>query len=203
MSGKFGVAEHLIEIFRTGRRTTSVGEAIEFSASDIATTAAAFDPRRGYVPLVIGHPESNGPSVGDTLRLSAVSGALYALVRPAASLVALVRSGAYRYVSAAFHRPSDPANPVPGAWYLRHIGFLGGTAPAVKGMAAPQFCEAGFAPVCFAESDGGRAPNLVYDASLLARSYTLHRTALGFQQNCPGLSSIDAARLAESYQRFT
>lgn len=195
------MTEHLIEIFRTGRRITAAGEAIEFSATDIATTAAVFDPRRGYVPLVIGHPESNGPSVGDTLRLSAVGGALYALVRPAASLVALVRSGAYRFVSAAFHRPGDPANPVPGAWYLRHIGFLGGTAPAVKGMAAPQFCEAGFAPVCFAEFDDSCAPNPTYDASPIARLHALHRVALGFQQDCPGLSYLDAARLAESGQR--
>lgn len=195
------MTEHLIEIFRTGRRVTSVGEVIAFSESDIATTAAAFDPRRGYVPLVIGHPASNGPSLGDTLRLSAIGGALYALVRPAASLVGLVRSGAYRYVSAAFHRPGDPANPVPGAWYLRHIGFLGATAPAVKGMASPQFCEADVAPICFAEFDGGRAPERAHDASPITLRHALHRTALGFQRDCPGLSYIDAARLAESGQR--
>jgi hypothetical protein len=195
------VTEHLIEIFRPGRRVTGLGEVIEFSESDIATTAAAFDPRRGYVPLVIGHPASNSPSVGDTLRLSAVGGSLYALVRPAASLVGLVRSGAYRHVSAAFHRPSDSLNPVPGAWYLRHIGFLGATPPAVKGMAAPQFCETSFAPVCFAEFDGAHSSRHTHAAASITPRHALHRIALGFQQDCPGLSYLDAARLAESGRR--
>lgn len=195
------MTERLIEIYRAGRHVTSLGETIEFSESDIATTAAAFDPRRGYVPLVIGHPASNGPSLGDTLRLSAIGGALYALVRPAASLVGLVRSGAYRHVSAAFHRPSDPANPVPGAWYLRHIGFLGATTPAVKGMASPQFCEANVAPVCFAEFDGARVPERTHDAAPITPRHALHRIVLGFQRDCPGLSYIDAARLAESGRR--
>jgi hypothetical protein len=157
------VTEHLIEIFRTGRRVTSVGEVIAFSESDIVTTAAAFDPRRGYVPLVIGHPESNSPSVGDTLRLSA-------------------------WVARC-------------AEHLRHIGFLGATTPAVKGMASPQFCEADVAPVCFAEFDGGRAPGRTHDAAPITPRHALHRTALGFQRDCPGLSYIDAARLAESGQR--
>ncbi len=194
---------HLIEIFRVGRRLTGLGEVIGFSESDIATTAAAFDPRRGPAPLVIGHPASNGPSVGDTLQLNAVAGALYALVSPAASLVALVRSGAYRHVSAAFHRPGDPANPVPGAWYLRHIGFLGATPPAVKGMAAPEFCEASFAPVCFAEFNPGDTPERASEASPINQRYALHRAALGFQQDCPGLGYIDAVRIADTGRRFT
>lgn len=196
------MAEHLIEIFRAGKRLTGAGEVIEFSEADVAITAAAFDPRRGYAPLVIGHPASNGPSFGDTLRLNAIGGTLYALVRPAASLVALVRSGTYRYVSAAFNRPSDPANPVPGTWYLRHIGFLGGTAPAVKGMAAPQFCEASFAPVCFSEGAAAPAPGLNQPAASIAPRYALHRAALDYQRNCPGLTYLDAVRMAAGGAAF-
>lgn len=37
--------------------------------------------------------------------------------------------------------PYGPANPKPGAYYLRHVGFLGAQPPAVKGLAPVEFAE--------------------------------------------------------------
>lgn len=50
-----------------------------------------------------------------------------------------VRAGSYGTVSAKFYRPTDANNPVPGVWYLRHIGFLGAHPPGVKGLDDPEF----------------------------------------------------------------
>lgn len=53
----------------------------------------------------------------------------------------MVASGAFKKISASFYAPDSPSNPVPGVYYLRHIGFLGAAAPAVKGMRNPSFAD--------------------------------------------------------------
>jgi phosphoglycolate phosphatase-like HAD superfamily hydrolase len=71
-----------------------------------------------------------------------------------------VEAGRYRYVSASFYPPSDPNNPKPGNWYLRHIGFLGAQPPAVKGL-APAFAEAAAAGLVeFAAADASTVQSL-------------------------------------------
>ncbi|MDU4994931.1 MAG: hypothetical protein E6263_24870, partial [Klebsiella quasipneumoniae] len=39
-----------------------------------------------------------------------------------------------------------------GAWYLRHIGFLGAQPPAVKGLEQVAFMESAY-PVCFGHNE--------------------------------------------------
>ncbi|WP_052730442.1 hypothetical protein [Sphingomonas sp. SRS2] len=53
-----------------------------------------------------------------------------------------VRKGLYRKVSASFYPPQHPGNPKRGQYYLRHVGFLGAAAPAVKGLGTLAFGEA-------------------------------------------------------------
>lgn len=190
--------ERLVEIFRSGRHIATDGNHVEFSDADLRLTAVAFDPRVAPAPLVLGHPPSNGPALGDTVSLSVVSSSLVAMVRPCAELVRLVRSGAYRKISASFYSPVDSRNPVRGVWYLRHIGFLGAMPPSVKGMASPQFAESSHLVVCFAESGRARAPNPDPSNYGMSARYALHNTALRFQGDCPGLPYLDAVRLAES-----
>lgn len=53
----------------------------------------------------------------------------------------LVKAGRYRKVSASFYPPAAKANPRPGSYYLKHVGFLGAQPPAVKGLKAIAFSE--------------------------------------------------------------
>ncbi|WP_152663873.1 hypothetical protein [Sphingomonas sp. SRS2] len=57
------------------------------------------------------------------------------------SFAELVRAKRYKKVSAQFYPPNHPANPTPGVHYLKHIGFLGAAAPAVKGLREVSFSE--------------------------------------------------------------
>jgi hypothetical protein len=52
-----------------------------------------------------------------------------------------VNDGHYRAVSASIYPKDSPSNPTPGQYYLRHVGFLGGQPPAVKGLPEPAFAE--------------------------------------------------------------
>lgn len=148
-----------IHIFKAGRHTAMQGRTLEFSAADLAATAAAYDPALHEAPLVIGHPADNAPAFGWVAGLSADAGGLYATPRQLEPAFAEeVRAGRYKKVSASFYVPDSPHNPHPGVFYLRHVGFLGAQPPAVKGLAPVQFAEgddeAGCVTVEFAESPG-------------------------------------------------
>jgi hypothetical protein len=129
----------LIEIFKPGRHTAMSGAVIEFSEADLKATADAYDPQLHEAPLVIGHPTLDAPAYGWAKSLQ-YSGTLQAepdQVDPA--FAEIVEKGHYKKVSASFFRPDAPGNPKPGVYYLRHIGFLGATAPAVKGLKSASF----------------------------------------------------------------
>ena len=57
-----------------------------------------------------------------------------------AAFAELVEAGRYKKISASFFGPDVAGNPVPGTYYLKHVGFLGATAPAVKGLNRRQLC---------------------------------------------------------------
>lgn len=131
-----------LQIFRAGRHVAASGEAIEFSAADIEASAAAYDPRTHEAPIVVGHPRHDDPAYGWVRALAARDGVLEAAphqVDPA--FAELVEKGRFKKISASFYRPDSSSNPVPGVWYLRHVGFLGAQPPAVKGLRAPSFGE--------------------------------------------------------------
>lgn len=131
-----------IEIFKPGRHTAMSGAVIEFSESDLQATAAAYDPKLHEAPLVVGHPQLDAPAYGwvksltygDTLQAEPDQ------VDPA--FAELVNAGRFKKISASFFLPRSPANPKPGVYYLRHIGFLGATPPAVKGLKSASFAGA-------------------------------------------------------------
>lgn len=124
-----------IGILRPGRFVSADGAEVEFSEEDLARSAQAYDPTLHEAPIVVGHPEHDSPAWGWVRALRWDRRVLYALpwqLDPA--FAELVRAGRYRKVSASLYRPDSPANPVPGVWYLRHVGFLGAMPPAVKGL---------------------------------------------------------------------
>lgn len=137
-----------IQIFRPGKHTTSAGQAIEFSASDVESIAASYDPAVGHAPIVVGHPKQDSPAYGWVRDLSVSDGHLVAeLDQVNPDFSEAVKSGAYKHVSAAFYAPNSKANPKPGSYYLRHVGFLGAQPPAIKGLQPVEFAEGAAADV--------------------------------------------------------
>ncbi len=143
------------EIFKTGNHTSSQGEALAFSDADLSSIAENYDPAVHHAPIVVGHPKQDAPAYGWIDKLKIASGRLVAV--PAnldTAFSELVRDGKFRKVSAAFYKPDSANNPCPGKWYLRHVGFLGAAAPAVKGLKPVEFADAEsltFADIEFAE----------------------------------------------------
>lgn len=131
-----------VEMFRTGTFSPMQGGAMTFSAADLAAVADSYDAENSPAPVVVGHPETDAPAFGwvDRMDFDRASGKLSGILRNVApAFAAAVREGRYKKVSAAFFLPDSAANPVPGALYLRHLGFLGGAAPAVTGLKPVSF----------------------------------------------------------------
>ena len=122
-----------LQIFKPGRHTAMSGASLAFSESDLAASAAAYDPAVFQAPIVVGHPKTDDPAYGWVSALAFADGALEASpeqVDPA--FAEIVEAGRFKKISAAFYAPEAPNNPVPGVYYLRHVGFLGAAAPAVS-----------------------------------------------------------------------
>lgn len=128
------------EIFRTGRHTSSQGATLSFSDADLSAIAAAYDTNLHHAPIVVGHPKQDAPAYGWVDAIEVVGDRLVA--KPAnidTAFSELVRDRKFRKVSAAFYPPNAANNPTPGSYYLRHVGFLGAAAPAVKGLKPVEF----------------------------------------------------------------
>ena len=155
---------NLIHIFRAGRRQAMDGRVLEFSDADLAASAAAYDPAMHEAPLVIGHPATDAPAHGWVSKLVADGADLNAVpqqVNPA--FAESVQRGEYKKISASFYLPDSPANPVPGVYYLRHVGFLGAQQPAVKGLRQVSFAGS--------DSDACTIEFADYDDVLVARLF--------------------------------
>lgn len=143
-----------LQIFKAGKHTAMSGVALAFSEADIAATVAAYDPSKHEAPLVIGHPKTDDPAFGWVKSLQFSDGVLQAEPDQVdAAFAELVNDGKFKKISASFYTPDAPNNPVPGVYYLRHVGFLGAQAPAVKGLKAASFADAEEGVVEFADWD--------------------------------------------------
>lgn len=132
----------LFEIFKAGRRTSADGTQWDISDADVARAAAVYDPKLHEAPIVIGHPKMDAPAYGWIPKLSADGGSLSAeFAQMDDDFAAAVKAGRYKKVSASFWPPNHPNNPVPDSYYLRHVGFLGAHAPAVKGLRQIEFAD--------------------------------------------------------------
>lgn len=141
-----------IHIFRTGKHTSASGTTLDFSEDVLRAAAAAYDPAVHEAPIVVGHPKDNAPAYGWVSGLEYAEGNLDALPAQVDEAFAeAVKAGRYKKVSASFYTPESPANPKPGTYYLRHVGFLGAQPPAIKGLKAVNFVEAEEGVVEFGE----------------------------------------------------
>ena len=133
-----------IEIFKAGKRVSNDGTTYDITADDVVGCASCYDPSVHEAPLVIGHPKTDDPAWGWVAVLQTDgAGSLsanFAEVDP--EVEKLVDASRYKKISASFYQPTHPSNPIPGKWYLRHVGLLGAVPPSVKGLGAVNFSDA-------------------------------------------------------------
>lgn len=130
------------QIFKPGTHTAASGATLSFSEDDLLASVKAYDPAIHEAPIVVGHPKDNGPAYGWVSKLDFMEGTMLAEPKDVdPEFSEMVRSGRFRKRSASFYAPDAKNNPVPGVYYLRHVGFLGAAAPAVKGLKEVEFSD--------------------------------------------------------------
>ncbi|AMO58265.1 hypothetical protein [Endozoicomonas montiporae] len=129
-----------IHIFKAGNHTSSQGQSLSFTEDHLKASVEAYDPSLHEAPIVIGHPKGNAPAWGWVSSLSYGEDGLTASPDQVdANFEELVQAGRFKKVSASFYPPDSANNPVPGVFYLRHVGFLGAQPPAIKGLKGVDF----------------------------------------------------------------
>lgn len=157
-----------LHILRAGTFADGSGTKHTFSAADIAAIASGYDGEKYPAPIVVGHPGTDAPAYGWIASLGADDHGLHATPKDVAPAFAeAVKSGAYRRISVSLFLPAAPANPKPGQHYLRHVGFLGGAAPAVPGLTpVASLAASGEGVIEFSDAEFGS-----YEDELVARLF--------------------------------
>ena len=120
------------EIFKAGTHTSSNGTTKDYSIKDLEFIASSYNPAENEAPIVIGHPADNSPAYGWIESLKVVGDKLLAKPKEVIKEFSeAVKQGLYKKRSISLDKDGK----------LRHVGFLGGAAPAVKGLADIQFNE--------------------------------------------------------------
>lgn len=128
-----------IEVFRTGKHTDANGNSAEYTADDISQIATKYNEsvesdNSNVAPIVKGHPKTDDPAYGWVERLKVNGEKLLAKVKDIVpEFSEEVKAGRFKKVSIALY----PGN------LLRHIGFLGAMAPAIKGLEPVSFADKG------------------------------------------------------------
>lgn len=131
-----------IEVFRSGSFTAMSGEEVSYTSDDLAAIAASYDAENAPAPIVVGHPNADSPAYGWVKNFDYDEDAdrMFANVHQLEPTFAdAVNAGRYKRISMSFYKPDSPSNPKAGEIYPKHVGFLGGAAPAVSGLASVSF----------------------------------------------------------------
>jgi hypothetical protein len=130
-----------IPIFKGGTQTDGKGRKWDGDGL-IEKALASFDTAKHEPPVVVGHPEHDAPAFGWVEGLKKEGDLLMAKFKDVVpEFTEAVKNGLYKKRSAAFYPDGR----------LRHVGFLGATPPAVKGLADVAFAEGEAASFEFAE----------------------------------------------------
>ncbi|TCO74284.1 hypothetical protein [Rhodovulum euryhalinum] len=139
-AGKFGP----VEVFRAGSFTDMTGGRQTINEATLREIASGYDREAAPAPVVIGHPQTDTPAFGWVEALYVERGVLKAtLEQTAAEFADAVKAGRFKKVSISLFLPNAAANPKPGSFYLKHVGFLGAAAPAVSGLMPVKFAATG------------------------------------------------------------
>ncbi len=170
-----------IEVFRPGTFRPMSGDPITYSAADLKAVADAYDPATAPAPIVVGHPDTDAPAYGwvESFDYDSQAERLYAnLHEIEPSFADLVKAGRYKKVSMSFFGPDQDHNPVRGAWYPKHVGFLGAAAPAVSGLKNAAFA-------------GAAAATFTADFGVASRSASIFRRLRDWIIDRDGLEAAD------------
>lgn len=120
------------EIFRTGTHTSSNGITKDYSLEDLEQIADHYNRSEHEAPIVIGHPKSNAPAFGWIKKLFVQGDRLFAEAKDLVTdFVNAVKEKKFLKRSISLTKDG----------LLNHVGFLGATVPAVKGLADVEFNE--------------------------------------------------------------
>ena len=123
------------EIFKVGTHTSDKGVTKDYSLDDLNFIAKSYNPQEDEAPIVIGHPVDNSPAYGWISSLEVTEDGRLVAEAPEDKLqkdfLSAVQEGIYKKRSISLTPEGK----------LRHVGFLGGAAPAVKGLADIQFSQ--------------------------------------------------------------
>lgn len=121
------------EIFKTGTHTSDKGISKEYTLNDLNFIANSYNPEEDEAPIVIGHPEDNDPAFGWISSLSVSEEGNLIAEAPDDKLhpefLIALKEGKYKKRSISLTPEGK----------LRHVGFLGASKPAVKGLSDIQF----------------------------------------------------------------
>lgn len=118
-------ADGWIEIFRAGTHTDSGGRTKEFTVADLDRIVAGFDPAKHEPPVVIGHPRDNAPAWAWVDGVKRVGNSLYYRERATQpEFDELRKREMFKKRSISLYADGT----------LKHVGWLGATPPAVKGL---------------------------------------------------------------------
>ncbi len=138
-----------IEIFRVGRHTDAAGNTREWTENDLQKIVDNYNPQEHEAPVVIGHPKDNAPAFAWVESMKLQGGKLYMKMKQVADEFAdMLKNGRFKKRSIALYPDMT----------LRHVGFLGATPPAVKGLKDIDF-TGGDEPVVYEFSDQGGDPS--------------------------------------------
>lgn len=131
------------EFFKPGTFTAVNGQTYTFDAAAVQEMVDSYRVDLSDAPLVVGHPKLTSPRFGraEKLFINDKGVAMCEAGGLVAEFAEMVNKGLYPKVSASIFLPSAKGNPTPGKHYLNHIGFLGGVAPAVKGLSMVEFAS--------------------------------------------------------------
>jgi hypothetical protein len=126
-----------IEIFKSGEHKDSSGRLRKFTDEMLDKIVSLYNGKikesSSYeAPLVKGHPKTEDPAYGWIEKLKRKGSLLLAKLKDVSSdLVDEVRKGLFKKISIALYPDM----------MLRHVGLLGATPPAVKGLKPVEFDE--------------------------------------------------------------
>jgi len=124
-----------IEAFSVGTHVSAEGDESTYTQNDLDKMAeeynktASIDP----APVVIGHPETNSPAYGWIKSARTFEGKLLVKAHQLnKDFVDALKNNSYKKVSLSLYDTDDGPR-------IRHLGYLGGMAPAVKGLKPASF----------------------------------------------------------------
>ncbi|SDO03960.1 hypothetical protein SAMN04488516_11727 [Desulfonauticus submarinus] len=134
-----------IPVFKKGKWTDLSGNTKEWTDKDLETIVEKYNSQNEHeAPVVLGHPKDDSPAYGWVEKLKKEGDLIYAKLKDVSKeFVDWVKKGFYKKRSIALYPDL----------LLRHVGFLGGTPPAVKGLPDVSFSSSDFVSLEFSEAD--------------------------------------------------